>query len=163
ELPDLLTQRVRHPRQVGALAGGRRDDPDPLVHLVDERGDRVDGPGGVGGGRDGGVHLPTDARGGAGGLVGERAHLVGDDGEAAPGVPGAAGLDGRVEGEHAGLGRDLADEGDGLRGRRRGLLQRAHRLQRVLGAADGGRGGRRQAGGGGGPRGGGDGRLWGGP
>src|SRR5690606_10138370 len=114
ELADLRPQRVRHPREVRLLAGRTGDDGHLLAHRLDLPGDPLDRPAGLGRRVDGGAELRVNVRGGPCRLVGQRPHLVGDDGEPPPGVPGTRGLDGRVEREHPGLGGDLADERDGL-------------------------------------------------
>src|SRR5690606_22986090 len=49
---------------------------------------------------------------GGGCAVGEFAHFVGNDGEAAALFSGAGGFDCRIEGEQVGLGGDVADEPD---------------------------------------------------
>ena len=77
----------------------------------------------------------ADGGGGAAGLLGELAHLVGDDGEAAPVLAGAGRLDGGVEGQQVGL---LGDAGDGVDDRADLLGLRAE-LADGLGGAAGGR------------------------
>ena len=57
-------------------------------------------------------HQLRDVCGGACGPFCELAHLVGDDGESAPGLPCAGGFDGRVERQEVGLVGDFLDQID---------------------------------------------------
>ena len=77
----------------------------------------------------------ADGGGGAAGLLGELAHLVGDDREAAPVLAGAGRLDGGVEGQEVGL---LGDPGDGVDDRA-DLLGLGAELADGLGGVAGGR------------------------
>ena len=58
-------------------------------------------------------------------LVGQRLYFGGDHAEAAAGLAGARGLDGRVERQHVGLRRDALDQADERFDVRRPLGQRA--------------------------------------
>jgi len=94
----------------GILLGHRGGDPGgravDRVQLGDDVRDRVRrGAGDV-------LHrlkLAADLFGGPGAAIGQRLHLVGDDGEALAGLAGAGRLDGRVERQQVGVVGDLAD------------------------------------------------------
>ena len=81
--------------------------------------------------------LGSDVVGGAGGLAGERLHLLGDDGEAAAGIAGAGGLDGGVEGKQVGLAGDVADQAEDRFDRLGVIRQRFAHHHRVAGLAGG--------------------------
>jgi hypothetical protein len=91
---------------------GPGDGPGDLAHLVDATGDAGDGRGGRTGGLLNALDAGGDVLGGLCRLTGEGLDLAGDDGEPAPCLAGAGGLDGRVEGEQIRLRGDLRDQPD---------------------------------------------------
>src|SRR5690606_4398470 len=68
---------------------------------------------------------------GAGGALGELAHLLGDDGKTLARFAGTRGLDAGVERQKIRLEGDLVDDGDDLADLVRGLLDAAHRADRI--------------------------------
>ncbi len=72
------------------------------------------------------LDLPGDLLGGVLGLHRQRLHLGGDDGETAPGLAGARGLDGGIERQQRRLPGDLRDQVDDIADRRRGFPQAIH-------------------------------------
>jgi hypothetical protein len=81
----------------GQGLAGFADQPHPAIDLLP-------------GCRDQGLDLLR----GIGGTLGERPHLGRDNGEAAPGIAGARGLDAGIEREKIGLEGDLIDDADDI-------------------------------------------------
>ena len=109
-------------RRGGALLGdGGGDGAADIADFADDmfdRGDRLDRAHG------GALHagdLRGDFLGGAAGLPGQRLHLAGHHGEAAPGLARARRLDGGVERQQIGLLGDVGDELDHVADARRPL------------------------------------------
>ena len=81
--------------------------------------------------------LGIDLRGRLGGRKRQVLHLLGDDGEAAPGLAGPRCLDRRIERQHIGLRGDVADEHDAAADLFRGLGEAAHGFLRLVGRTGG--------------------------
>ena len=83
-----------------------------VVQHVDRPLDRTDGHHGVVGGVPNGADLVMDFLRRLLGLVRKDLDLLRHDREAAPGIAGSRGLDGRIEGQQIDLYRDFLDERD---------------------------------------------------
>ncbi len=120
---DRLDLLVRTQRHRARYAGDAADDVAHLLHRAHRR---------LGGAFDFRDLAGNVARRGAGAL-GQRLDLIGDHGEAAPILAGARRLDGRIEGEQAGLAGNAGDEADDFADPRRRSRQPRETLIGLVG------------------------------